>query len=286
MANAMKIARQTIRKMALLACHVALIGVANADSGKLRMSERGLAEEIYDLRMTINSAKDPKKALLTQYKSVMSIVDSASEFLERSYDTLVLVEMERLLTHEPNLEHRFLRSLSKSLIPEVRTYAYEKERWLLPMQKGAFAACIATESNQTIDFAALRGKVVLVTIWNIWCGSCISNIPRLQHAHDEYADDGLEIIGICVSKNEQEHEESKEYIGRKGITYRNVHVVGGRDERRNALSPFAYDSTVGIYFLFDRDGRLVSTDISGHWLDYDIKRLLASESKPQTENTR
>jgi thiol-disulfide isomerase/thioredoxin len=43
---------------------------------------------------------------------------------------------------------------------------------------------------------ALKGKVVLLDFFAVWCGPCIATFPHLNEWHDEYADKGLAIIGV------------------------------------------------------------------------------------------
>lgn len=42
----------------------------------------------------------------------------------------------------------------------------------------------------------LKGKVVLLDFWAIWCGPCIATFPHLRHWEEKYADKGLVIIGV------------------------------------------------------------------------------------------
>lgn len=81
------------------------------------------------------------------------------------------------------------------------------------------AAAAANESNrpapdcklffrnqETVEhkLSQFRNKVVLIDFWASWCGPCMQSFPYLNSLHQEFADKGLQIIGVNLDEDSKE----------------------------------------------------------------------------------
>jgi thiol-disulfide isomerase/thioredoxin len=51
-------------------------------------------------------------------------------------------------------------------------------------------------NGEPLTDADLKGKVVLLDFWAVWCGPCIATFPHLREWHEKYADKGLVLVGL------------------------------------------------------------------------------------------
>jgi len=59
----------------------------------------------------------------------------------------------------------------------------------------------------------LRGQVVLINFWAVWCPYCLIELPEMQEAYDVYQDRGFIVLAVDVRDSEIEVVEFTRDLG-------------------------------------------------------------------------
>ncbi len=99
--------------------------------------------------------------------------------------------------------------------------------------------------------------LTLINFWEPWCGPCVSEIPDLQKLYDNYADQGLLVIGVYSEENMEEDVDI--VLSDSGVTYPILKYTSAFDIYQSGYVP----TTI----LVDRQGNIIDTGNSYEGLD-------------------
>ncbi|MGD8515229.1 MAG: TlpA disulfide reductase family protein [Granulosicoccaceae bacterium] len=123
--------------------------------------------------------------------------------------------------------------------------------WLAPTGLGqAPSVTLTTLEGERIELDSLRGRPVLVTFWATSCATCIEEIPDLLALHEQFADQGLMIIGVAMSYDPP--NLVKTFTERRALPYTIALDLDG-----SVAQAFDEVRVTPTNFLIDPDGRVV-----------------------------
>ena len=106
--------------------------------------------------------------------------------------------------------------------------------------------------GQQHELSDWRGRVILLNFWATWCGPCQTEIPAFIRYQAEYADRGLQIIGVGLD----ETRKLRNYVRTVGINY--PVLQADPDRQFELLNQWGDPFGVLPYsVVLNRDGRLV-----------------------------
>jgi thiol-disulfide isomerase/thioredoxin/Cu/Ag efflux protein CusF len=115
-------------------------------------------------------------------------------------------------------------------------------------------------SGAPIRLSDLRGKVVLINFWAMWCGPCRTEMPTLDALYQRYKDRGLEVLAVNLDTASTSNVQA--FVREVGVTFRVVLDPSSSNARtyRVLVLPTTY--------LIDRAGNVVVQEVGGRdWLD-------------------
>ena len=76
---------------------------------------------------------------------------------------------------------------------------------------------LKTLDGKRVSLDSLKGKIVAINFWGIWCGWCIQELPDYQKLYDKYKDD--KDIVILTIDNDHNPDDVPPWMKQKGYTF-------------------------------------------------------------------
>jgi len=125
-----------------------------------------------------------------------------------------------------------------------------------------------TDSNgHEVDFANLRGKVVLLDFWASWCGPCMAEAPNVVATYQKLHEKGFEIVGVSLDHEKGDMEAA---MKENGMTWAQSFDTGD-NKIAGEFGIFQIPTT----WLFDKKGKLRESGLRGEALAEKVTKLLA-----------
>lgn len=92
-------------------------------------------------------------------------------------------------------------------------------------------------------------ELTMINFWEPWCGPCVGEMPDLEELYENYADQGLLIIGVYSEEGMEEDVDA--ILSDSGITYPILRYTPEFDIYQSGYVP----TTI----LVDRNGNIIDT---------------------------
>ncbi len=214
-------------------------------------------------------------------EALFAIVQDKANLLEyghAKYDTVLKIyEM---------LDTRFKAHPDKELTAKVAEAAESARKRIGLIGKPLVVEGV-TPDGKPFDFAAYKGKYVLVDFWATWCGPCLQEMPNVRKNYTAYHSKGFDVIGISL---DNELEELTSFLTLQGPPWQTVisdelfkkkSVENGMEANPIAVANGVH--AIPFVVLLDKEGNVDSLHLRGPKLEARLKELLGEPEKPTTD---
>ena len=127
------------------------------------------------------------------------------------------------------------------------------------------------------DLAALKGKIVVIDFWAVWCGPCVGSLPQVQALHERYAKQGVVVLGIHTPDRTKEAVAA--FVKGKGLTYPNA--LDAKEDSGVGRTAMAFGpSGIPHLFVIDAQGKIALDTHEVEDVERTVARLLKGTTGP------
>lgn len=229
-------------------------------------------------------SQDVSQKMRTQPEEAAKSIEVAKDVLQKLEAATTSASVKSLVTNYKRTIDSMSRSIDagKKLVEMIGKDA-------APLQVEAWV------NGSPLTDADLKGKVVFLDFWAVWCGPCIATFPHLKEWNEKYADKGLVMIGLTNYYNYKWNDEAKKAarVAEKQtpaeeqemlVKFAELHELKHRFaiEANRSLSQFYGVTGIPHVVIIDREGKIRLMKVgSGEANAKEIGDLLAQLLEPK-----
>ncbi len=139
-----------------------------------------------------------------------------------------------------------------------------------------FTATLTTLDGKKLNLPAdLKGKVVVIDFWAVWCGPCVAEIPHMKELYAKYKDRGVEFVGISLDRDKA---KLAAFVKQRQMGW--VHTFSGKGWDDPTVRAYGVRGIPSIWVV-GKDGKVVSDKARGQLARVLDKALAApAATKP------
>ncbi len=166
-----------------------------------------------------------------------------------------------------NLSSFFLVLCSLLCLIMVLTISSARAAEQVKMNAPAPDFTLPTLDGKDLSLSSLKGKVVLVAFWSIYCHVCRQELPKLNGVYKKYKNQGLEVIGVAIDREPAESVQGE--VRKDGLSFPIL-----LDKEKKAMKTYQARG-LPTTFLLDRNGIVVEKKIGMYeWSSPEAEQLI------------
>jgi thiol-disulfide isomerase/thioredoxin len=157
-------------------------------------------------------------------RGVEKTIDDLTRIVDRSPHPEVraeaLYQRARLRQKAGSKEARkdFERAIAEAPTSSAGHRAAEELEALSVLRVGGQAPELAgtTLDGKPVTLAGLRGRVVLVDFWGMWCGPCVAQLPKLKELRRQFKGQAFDLLGV---NSDEDAEKLRQFLSANQIDW-------------------------------------------------------------------